>query len=310
VLFLAERAWSQSSTLKNAHEDATGKRKHHTHRRLNKAVHYAEQLSSLLQTEGVHVDTVSLLEARAYAASLGGQYAFESKRWEVAVRYYSISKVVLETLLSKADETTRLIYREYSALIDPGLRYCAYQLHLPNPADILALAITHLPRDEVLLANITAVNSTILETTVDKGPSKDITSIQWRRRTALITNPEIAVQLAKLREVQAAFTARVATSPASATANLMDEVLNAWAETEDTVKKVMEENVGMSQDKEQSLQVVLTYVSYQVICERVKRDLLLVKELERRKVGGEMAVLKDLVRLHDSVIQVVRRWRG
>jgi hypothetical protein len=313
-LFLAERAWSQSSSLRKSDDDAHGKRRHHTHRRLSKAVHFAEQLSSLLESEDIQAEEITLLEARAYTTALVGQYSFESKRWDVALRNYSISKVILETLLSKAHDSALGIYKEFSGIIDPGLRYCAYQLQLANHSDIFALAIAHLPRDESLLSNLKSINPSILDTkTTTSVTAGGINSVQWRRHTAQIIHPEIAVQLAKLRDVQFMFSDRVSTFPLSATetASSMDDLLNAWAETQDAVKKVMEESVGMSQEKEQGLQIILTYVSFHGICERVRRDLLLVKELEQRRAGQrKMAVLKDLVRLHDSIIQVALKERG
>jgi len=302
VLFSAERAWSQSASLKsdNMHQ----RKRHHISRRLRKAVHHAENLSNLL--DSVNADTQIRLESRAYKATLAGQSAFEAKRWDIALREYSIAKVILDVLLSKADENTRSVYKEASATVDPSLRYCGYQLQIGSQGDILSLARTHIPKDSTLIKLLEEINPAALQSRQDSTARAGITSIQWRSRTAPLEYPEIVVSLLKVQDTQTGFHERVASFDLSATekASAMDEILNAWAETEDTVRRIIDESgVAARQDKEQSLQIILTYVSFHFIATRVQRDILLVKDLEKRR-GVKMTVLKDLVRLHDSIIQV------
>ena len=272
---------------------------------MTKAVRYARELVELVEVESSHASTLSRLEARAYAATLAGQSAFEGHRWDVALREYSIAKVILEVLLSKADDANRSIYKEASTTVDPGLRYCGYQLKIVSQGDILSLARPHLPQDESLLVLLKEINPAILEPRQDSSARAGITSIQWRTRTAKLEYPEIVVSLLKVQDTQTAFDERMATFDLSVTerAAAMDDILNAWAEAEDSVRKIIEEGVATSQDKQQTLQIILTYVSFHFIATRVQRDILLVKSSEKRR-GTKMAVLKDLVRLHDSIIQV------
>ena len=113
------------------------------------------------------------------------------------------------------------------------------------------------------------------------------------------------VNLLKVQDTQTLFDERVAAFDLSATekASAMDDILNSWAETEATVQKLLDEGVATEQDKEQNLQIILAYVSFHFIATRVQRDVFLVKDLASRR-GVKIAVLKDLVRLHDSIIQV------
>ena len=151
------------------------------------------------------------------------------------------------------------------------------------------------------------INPTALQSRRDSTARAGITSIQWRSRTASLEYPEIVVSLLKVQDTQTAFHERVATFEnlsATEKATAMDEILNAWAETEDSVGGLlMKLGLLVEQDKDQSLQIILTYVSFHFIATRVQRDVLLVKDLEKRR-GVKMTVLKDLVRLHDSIIQV------
>jgi hypothetical protein len=300
-LFSAERAWSQSSSLKS--DDLHQRKKHHITRRLNKAVHYASQLSSLL--DAVNADAHARLEARAYKATLGGQSAFERKQWDLALQEYSIAKVILHVLSSKADDSTKTIYKEFSSTVDPSLRYCSYQLQTGSQGDILSLARQHVPRDSTLITLLEQISPEALRPRLDSSARAGITSIHWRSRTATLSYPEIVVNLLKVQDTQAAFDERVATFDLTATekATAMDEILNAWAETQVTVQKIIDEGV-VAQDKEQNLQIILAYVSFHFIATRVQRDVLLVKDLTARR-GVKIAVLKDLVRLHDSIIQVI-----
>jgi hypothetical protein len=270
---------------------------------LNKAVHHAELLSTLL--ESISAGPQTRLESRIYQAILAGQLAFEKKRWTIALREYSTAKVILDVLLSKADESARSIYKEFAATVDPALRYCGYQLQTGSQDDILTLARTHVPREPALVSLLESINPAALQARQDSSARAGITSIQWRSRTALLEHPEIVVSLLKVQDTQTAFDERVVAFDLSVTekAGAMDDILNAWAEAQDSVRRVIDEAVDSRQDKEQNLQVILTYVSFHFITTRVRRDVLLVKDLEKKK-GAKMAVLKDLVRLHDSIIQV------
>jgi hypothetical protein len=301
-LFSAERAWSQSASLKS--DDVHPKKKHHINRRLDRAVHHAEHLSSLL--DSVHADTQTRLESRAYRATLAGQSAFEQKRWDRARQQYSIAKIIIEVLSSKTNGSTLSIYKEFCATIDPSLRYCGYQLQTGSGGDILNLARQHIPRDSTLISLLEQINPEALQPRRDSAARAGITSIRWRARTATLEYPEIVVNLLKVQDTQSSFDERIATFELSATekATAMDEILNAWAETEATVQKLLDEGFATTQDKEQNLQIILAYVSFHFIATRVQRDVLLVKDLTSRR-GVKIAVLKDLVRLHDSIIQVI-----
>lgn len=303
MLFSAERAWSESASLKvnERHQH----RERHIARRLTKAIHHAERLLSLLESGSVPADVETRLESRAYKSMLAGQSAFERKRWEIALREYSIAKVILDVLLCKADEAKRSVYHEFIPIVDPALRYCGYQLQIGSRTDILNLARTQIPQDATLIRLLKETDPSALETRLDSAANAGITSIKWRSRTAILENPEIAVSLLKVQDTQTAFNERVATFDLSATerASSMDDLLNAWAEAEDSVRRIIDEGISGQQNKEQNLQITLTYVSFHLIVTRVQRDVLLVKDLEKKR-AVKLPVLKDLVRLHDSIIQV------
>jgi len=272
---------------------------------LTKAIHHAEHLSSLLESGSIQADTQTRLESRVYKSIFAGQLAFERKQWEIALREYSIAKVILDVLLSKADEASRSLYHDFTPTVDPALRYCGYQLQIGSHTDIVSLARVQIPEDSPLTTLLKEINPSALETKRDNTARAGITSIQWRSRTATLEYPEIVVSLLKVQDTQAAFDERVAAFDLSASerANAMDEILNAWAEAEDSVRRIIDEGVPGQRDKEQNLQIILTYVSFHLIGTRIQRDILLVKDLEKKR-GVKLSVLKDLVRLHDSIIQV------
>ena len=300
-MFSAERAWSQSASLKS--DDAHPPKRHHVARRLTKAQRLAELLSSLV--ESCNADSQTRLQARAYKASIAGQAAFEKKQWQNALREYCVVKVILDVLVSKADESTQSVYKEGISGVDPSLRYSAYQSQVGSTGDMLSFAYNYVSKDTSLMDLLNDINPAIVEER-QKGPTRaGITSIQWRSRTASLDFPEIAVSLLKVQDAQAAFTERTSTFDLAPheKASAMDDVLNAWAEAEESVAKIIEEGAGRSQDKEQNLQIIRTYVGFHTISARVQRDLLLIKDLEKRQ-GNQITILKDLVRLHDSIIRV------
>ena len=303
MLFSAERAWSQSTSLKSA-VNMHSQKKRHIARRLKKAIGYAELLSQLLESELVNADTQSQLEAKAYVATLSGQSAFERKQWDIALHQYGIAKSILDVFISQSNDTNRAIYKEAGTSVDPGLRYCAYQLGLQD--DIVTIAHNRIASDTNLINQLKELKPGFLHDrqTTNLG----VKSIQWRSRTASLEHPEIIVSLSQVQETQAAYDERLSRFPLSASekADAMDDVLNAWAEAQNAVRKLLDEAVGtLVQDKEQNLQVILTYVSFHCIAARVRRDVLLIKSEKRGKHLNTIPVLKDLVRLHDSIIQVV-----
>jgi hypothetical protein len=189
--------------------------------------------------------------------------------------------------------------------VDPGLRYCGYQLQInASQGDIFSLAQKYLPKDDTLVSLLKGINSSILDARRESSARAGITSIEWRGRTASLKHPEIVVALLNVQDTQSAFHERTTTFPLSATEKVaaMDEILNAWAETETEVQRLIDDEVTVKQDKEQNLQIILTYVSFHFIATRVQRDALLIKDLQRKR--NSMTNLKDLVRLHDSIIQV------
>ena len=306
MLFSAERAWSQSASLKT--DEIYQRKRHHIARRLVKAVRHAEHLVALLEASGA--DTQTQLEARAYKATLAGQSAFEGKRWDVALREYSIAKVILDVLLPKADEANRFVYKDASTLVDPSLRYCGHQLQTGSQGDVLTLAQANVPREHTLVNLLEKINPAALQSRRDTTTRAEIRAIQWRSRTAPLDNPEIVVSLLKVQDTQTTFDDQIASFDLSATekASSMDAILNAWAEADDAVRRIIDEGAGMrGQDKEQALQIILTYVSFHFIATRVQRDVLLMKDLEKRG-AVKLAVLKDLVKLHDSIVQVYPRY--
>ncbi|OAP55400.1 hypothetical protein AYL99_10373 [Fonsecaea erecta] len=295
LLASSERAWASSMAMKsaqsaeNTQKPMPGSTKRQIASRLRRAITYAENLVTVLQDRSTTgAKAIDELEARAYLAMLKGSLDFEKGRWQGCVQNYSIPQIVYTTLArsSKADTYRELL----SGIVDPSIRYAAYQMKMPRTKAINDIAIENFPQSETTVRKeIEGINaqafSTGTEAAPTKGGPKEIPStISWRSRKVNLEDANISQALGfskeREEELNAAYKSfKDGFLSAEDLATAYEEVITALQDAADATKTAIDELIAEGVDtgdsRLQSLQITRTAVNCGVIEWRVGRNRVL-----------------------------------
>ncbi|EXJ69576.1 uncharacterized protein A1O5_07612 [Cladophialophora psammophila CBS 110553] len=295
LLASSERAWASSMAMKsaqsaeNSQKPMPGSTKRQIASRLRRAITYAENLVTILQDRSTTgAKAVDELEARAYLCMLRGSLDFEKGRWPGCVQNYSVAQVVYTTLArsSKTDTYKELL----SGIVDPSIRYAAYQLKMPRTKAINDIAIENFPKSETTVRNeIEEINaqafSTGAEAAPTKGGPKEIPStISWRSRKVNLEDANISQALGFSQEreddLKTAYQSfQNGSLSAKDLATAYEEVITVRQDAADATKTAIDELIAEGVDtgdpRMQSLQITRTAVNYAVIEWRIGRNRVL-----------------------------------
>ena len=296
-LLTAERAWAQAMSMKSmrsadaANKPITGSTRKHVLSRLKKAESTASKLTELIQSiKGDQSQALNLLEARSYWSMLQGTLAFEAQKWENCLQAFSASFQIYAKLAKPAvagqDDASRELL---TSIIEPSIRYAAYQLKVPRTQSIEAISKQFLPQDASELqqkleafseSTTKGGKKTDVEPTYD---AKDIpSSITWRSRTVKLEDANIAQALAAVSAAEHRLFEKLASAKEMAMkdkAAAYDTVLIPSQDAVDATKTAIDEltNEGVSQSdpRMQGLQITRTAVNYALVGWRIGRNRIL-----------------------------------
>ncbi|RMD41263.1 hypothetical protein DV735_g3876, partial [Chaetothyriales sp. CBS 134920] len=293
LLALSERSWADAKVMKQSQSpEATqkpllGSTKRQIVSRLQRAIAYAENLVGVIQA-GPTDRSTDLLEAKAYLAMLRGTKHFEQSRWQPCLEQYALVRLVYVVLGESAHTE---LYRDLlSTIVEPSIRYAAYQLKLPRTKPITDIVIENFPASESdTKAALGKINSSAFETSsavaAASDSAKDIPpSISWRGRDVKLEDAAISQALALAHQHEATLNDKFAgfssgTLDQLALAALYDDVITARQDAADATKSAIDELVAEGVDpgdrRIQSLQITRTAVNYGVIEYRIGRNRVL-----------------------------------
>ncbi|KAI8388898.1 uncharacterized protein BYT42DRAFT_251343 [Radiomyces spectabilis] len=296
-IFDTERAWAYAMEIKQESTTSMNLRKrHHLTKRLKRASQYAETLYK--ECEKQTVDSRTVLDAKAYAATMKGYLLFEQQQWQEALDQFVSARTIYERF-AQAIENAHQEALCYSAIdaIDPNIRFCAYKLQLDEGNSAHNI-------DEIVdsLRKKNAAGMALLEAQLEKVTqenrmerTRSLSKITWRGHT-FSANEAVADAIAKAMESSG----REETS--------FDQVLADWADAEKLVKKSLKESkdaiakVSSSKSAEamQSYELLYSYVSYNLYARSIQRNLQLASEVEARQGKPQ-----ELVKLYDDILKNV-----
>ena len=257
--------------------------------RLRRAIIHAQNLADVLYDRSkTGATALDELEARAYLSMLQGSLDFEKGRWQACIRNYSITQILYTTLTrsSKTDAYKDLL----SGIVDPSIRYAAYQLKMPRTKAIDEIAIEGFPQNEPGLREeiehiYPQAFSKEAEAAPTKGGPKDIpTTISWRNRRVNLEDANISQALGlskeKEDELATAYSSfQNGTFSAKDLATRYEDIITARQDAADATKTAIDEVVAEGVDtgdaRLQSLQITRTAVNYAVIEWRIGRNRVL-----------------------------------
>lgn len=337
----------QMKMARSATSDAqgiTGSSRKHVISRLTRALKVAQDLVRVLEdrtASGVAEEDV--LEARAYASSLEGSCRLERRQWQGCLEVYSVARVIYAAFLKA---TKKELFKDFlSSAIDPNIRYAAYKAQLPRSEPIPSIVRKYYPRsDDDVDHKIRELDPGFLEedpTSGGQDSSEQVgapQSVTWRGRTVKLEDAAIALALASVSSASIRLTDHLC-SPEAARASLKDkaaaydEVLIASQDAVDATRHAIEElineGIGQSDHRMQSLQITRTAVEYGLVGWRVGRNRTLIGEQDGSMTdagasrppknpktdakiesfkpvsrGKRLGRLRERVVLYDAIIQV------
>lgn len=272
----------------SAAKGMTGSTRKHIVSRLRRAYQTAETLFGLLkspETSGINSRVV--LEAGAYSSLLLGALDFESLKWEKCLRAYSEARLIYSALDKISDLRQDGEYRDLlSSIIDPSIRYAAYQIRLPRTLSIDSIMERFLPMDSENVQKVKEMELKPEDTDMkieSEIEASDIPqTIQWRSRTVNIEDARIGQSLASAsfagKKLGSIMTSNDTLSNKDKAA-AYDEILNSSQDAVDATKTAIDELVadGISQAdrRMQALQISRTAVNYALVSWRVGRNRVL-----------------------------------
>ncbi|KAG5365208.1 Signal recognition particle subunit SRP68 [Yarrowia sp. C11] len=318
LLLQAERAWAVSQETASVLETngSAGKRKR-VASKLTKAVQYAvalEQSVSVSQSDEVR------LQIATYRLLLEGALYAHKKQWQKLVEPYSAARVGLSALvtLAKDAEDAELLADVISTQIDPALGVALLKVSPDRKLDLENASKGYVDASSDFGKLVQKINPHALE--VDEAHGLD--EIEWRGHQAKITDPDVA------RTVSNALTQSKAEDKTIAD---YDTLLSLWQSANDLVKEELERfelaGIAAHDDTTQNAHIVLTFINFHMLQQRIERDRLLLSEVSQLKTVDRkdhakskqeklpsalkisthtrLLQLKDSVRLLGNIVQSV-----
>ena len=178
-------------------------------------------------------------------------------------------------------------------LVDPSLKLAINQLDLHSTTDLKSISRKYCHDDEITYLK-PALSLIDEKYTTDISSSVEVSKeINWRNHEALIYNDEVSFKISNLNNnLHWDQTNDI---------NKFDSIITEWLEVLNLHKVDTEKNQDDDDlEQVQNRAILLTYINYNLLFTKLKRDVLLI---------GQLASIddnKDAIRLYNGVIAVVQ----
>lgn len=294
LLASAERAWATAMAMKsaqspeNTQKPMPGSTKRQIASRLKRAISYAENLVAVLDESTAKASKLDTLEAKAYLFMLKGSLDFEKSRWQQCLRNYALPRI---TYASLGKGSKNDVYKDLlTGIVDPSIRYGAYQLKMPRTKPVEEIAIENFPSSESKAKGaLTELDSQAFQTAKEVAAAHpesqdNPTHITWRTRKVKLEDAVISQALGTAIGHEKTLEQKFLdykNDKISATdlAAAYDDIIEARQDAADATKSAIDdltaEGVEAGDSRIQSLQVTRTAVNYAVIEYRIGRNRVL-----------------------------------
>ncbi|CUM48305.1 unnamed protein product [Debaryomyces tyrocola] len=320
LLLTAERDSLYSSEIKSLLEISNDNASSYRNLMISRIKKSLSSSKKLLEITVNEKDEYKRIEYYTYAALIQGNLSVNKKQWPKALNAFSIAKCALDFLYSQEDSKMdveeeqeesiqfkkTLISEITETLVDPSLALAISQddTAYSTTTDLKTVSRQHC-RDNKLsyLQPVIEIIARIEPEAVSEVSSSTelIKSVQWRDHEATLYNDELAYKIMKLTNDNETNWKNFND------ANQFDVLLSGWSElleihTNDMDKNKDEDDLEKVQDRA----IVLTYINFNLLFTRLKRDLLIIDQLSSQ--GDNVFALKklefnkDIIRLYGTII--------
>ena len=266
-----------------------GSTRRHVNSRLRRASFYAGHLVKILEERTTSGSTSrGIIEARAYYVAMTGDADFQNRRWEKCLQHYSEAYFIYSTLSKSSSFKDEELFRDLiTTLIEPSIRYAAYQLKLARTTSIDKIVARYLPDNKYVEETRQAYPDAVDEVNRNEKShnvtvQESIQTITWRSRTVTLEDAATAQALAAVSAAEEKLSSFLSSHPEldlSAKASAYDEVLIRSQDAVDAIKTAIDElrsgGIPQGDRRMQTLQITKTAINFALVEWRVGRNRIL-----------------------------------
>lgn len=310
LLLLAERDSCYASEIKSLLEISGDKLSSYKRLMVSKLKKSVGTSRKLLEISANETNELKRLELYVYAALGHGLYAVNRKNWSVAIYAYSVARCGLELLGLKLSENEletefnkTLLDDLLDTVVDPSLNLAVSQDEFnESTSDLRTVARKHChdAKIEYLVPAVELISS-IDQSFVEVPQEEEISkTVSWRDHEAQIYNDELSIKIIRLNKTA---------WKSFREPNDYDSLYSQWLSLVDIHTSDLSKN--RDEDDEEKVQdgaVLLTYLKYNMLFTRLKRDLLLIDQLASHSaasVARKLQYNRDILRLYGAAISTV-----
>ncbi|KAK6459713.1 signal recognition particle, subunit SRP68 [Scheffersomyces xylosifermentans] len=327
LLLTAERDNLYALEIKNVLEISNEKVASYKNLMISKIKRSLQSTQKLLSITATEKSDLKRIEIYIYAALVQGQLSIAKKQWALALNAFSIAKCALDFLYAQLEKKEKegegrtvglseedneedeeafnkiLVNELLDTVVDPSLSLAVSQDDnvIGSTTDLKTISHKHcrdgkLPYLNGAIKIIEKIDPSFVSelfTSVEL-----IRSVTWRDHEANLYNDEIAYRLMELTDDDKtnwrAFT----------DANQFDKLITGWTEVLEIHTSSSEKNQDDDDiEKVQDRAILLTYISYNLLFTRLKRDLLIVDQLSST---NDIENNRDIYRLFNGIISITQ----
>lgn len=322
LLLTAERDLVHSLEIKSLLEISNEKTASYKNLMISKLKKSVNGVKKLLEVVNNESDDFKMIELYTYQTLNEGSLALNKRKWETALNCFSIAKCALDFLYNyedenkmKIDDDTQQDQQEFNktvinelitTIVDPSLNLSTSQLDINfNSSDLKTISRKYchektLPYLQKLVQLVEKYDSSYVSEI--SSSIQLITSIKWRNHEASLYNDEIAFKIMSLTSAE---------TNKSTDINQFDQLISEWTQTLDLHNGDLEKNQDEDDmEKVQDRAVLLTFINYNLLFTKIRRDSLLVEQLLNEfdltsSKTKKLNINKDLTRLYSSITDTI-----
>lgn len=284
----AERHWADAMSLSATMEANTTVKssvKSQIASKLDKAVKYSKYATSLEAKSDL--PSTTKLEFAVYAALVAGEAGVERQHWEKVAKHFAKVRIGVPALISAQPEQSEALETLLATSVDPAFRLALSQQKEDSTVDLSARAAEIVSSDGEFVALVKSVDPKALE----QGSAEEkVTKIQFRSHTAEVKYRSLAQLLAEAQKASA--------NTAGSSASAYETAIELWQQCEFEVSSLISEINSAGEQREQDLDIINTYVQFEVLRFRILRD-----SSEAHAIFSQRASAGNSVRLYAVVLQ-------
>lgn len=275
-----------------------------------KALKRATQLIDVISNEQ---DQLKVLEILTLTAIIEGSLSISRKKFSEALYSFSVARCCLQFLYSyqklPSIYTNELYYDIIDLIVDPALKVAALQTKITGVNDLVQLSkeqinnnkgINNLSYLSKAIEIIKNVNPSYI-TPSNENEVEILKEISWGPYNARISSNDVALAIMKVNNELK--------SIIDSDASSYDAALISYQDAVNLHSQEMERNKNDDNDENQEQHIILTYLMYNYLLLRIRRDITIMKELDNKADSNKnstrqklLELWKDCIKVNDSII--------